>query len=77
MGTSVLKAITEGGSRRSRRRSSVLDVEAERVETEQERAARETEDMRRAAETDLRSFDELLKKRSREKDIDKGTFWDR
>eukprot|EP00884_Botryococcus_braunii_P010118 jgi/Botrbrau1/19107/Bobra.0077s0021.1 len=82
LGTSMIRSMTEGGSRRSRRQArnagtgrgdDFIDIEIE--EDPLEAAARETEEMRKFAQDDLQRFDELLKKRAREKEIDKGNYW--
>lgn len=78
LGTSLVRSVTQGGSRRSRRQSEfgdTIDIEVE--EDPAEAAARETEEMRKFAQDDLRRFDDLLKKRVREREIDKGNYWGR
>lgn len=78
LGTSLIRSATQGGTRRTRRSSQfgdTIDIEVE--EDPVEAAERETEEMRKFAQDDLRRFDDLLKKRLREREIDKGNYWGR
>jgi hypothetical protein len=60
-------------ARKSAREASCKDVINMDIEEDPlQAAAREIEEVRQAARDDLKRFDELLKKRSRGKDIDKG-----